>query len=110
MPRLLLGVALAVAFAGNVTVANETPRLVVVVSVDQFAYEYLERFRPAFEPSGIFRQIERGGAWYTNCHHRHAVTTTAPGHSVQLTGAYPETSGIVDNSWFDRAAGKEVYC
>jgi predicted AlkP superfamily pyrophosphatase or phosphodiesterase len=90
--------------------ADETPKLVVVISVDQFAYEYLERFRAGFDPQGIFRRVERDGAWFTNCHHRHGVTTTAPGHSVQLTGAYPETNGIVDNGWIDRATGKEVYC
>ncbi len=90
--------------------ADDTPKLVVVVSVDQFAYEYLERFRAGFDDKGLFRRMERDGAWYTNCHHRHAVTTTAPGHSVQLTGAYPSTNGIVDNDWLDRATGKEVYC
>src|SRR5271155_660687 len=90
--------------------ADGPPKLVVVVSVDQFAYEYLERFRAGFDPHGIFRRVERDGAWFTNCHHRHGVTTTAPGHSVQLTGAYPETNGIVDNGWVDRATGKEVYC
>ncbi|HEV8001016.1 MAG TPA: alkaline phosphatase family protein [Planctomycetaceae bacterium] len=89
---------------------DETPRLVVVVSVDQFAYEYLERFRAGFDDRGLFRRCQREGAWYTNCHHRHGVTTTAPGHSVQLTGAYPSTNGIVDNGWIDRATGKQIYC
>jgi predicted AlkP superfamily pyrophosphatase or phosphodiesterase len=87
---------------------GETPALVVVISVDQLAYEYLDRFRPGFDDRGIFRRFEREGAWYTNCHHRHGVTTTAPGHSVQLTGAYPSTNGIVDNGWFDRTTGKLI--
>ena len=87
--------------------AGDTPALVVVVSVDQFAYEYLDRFRAGFDDAGIFRRCEREGAWYTNCHHRHGVTTTAPGHSVQLTGAYPSTNGIVDNGWLDRATGRQ---
>jgi predicted AlkP superfamily pyrophosphatase or phosphodiesterase len=90
--------------------AADTPALVVVVSVDQFAYEYLERFRAGFDARGLFRRCEREGAWYTNCHHRQGVTTTAPGHSVQLTGAYPSTNGIVDNAWLDRATGKQIYC
>jgi predicted AlkP superfamily pyrophosphatase or phosphodiesterase len=88
----------------------DTRSLVVVVSVDQLAYEYLVRFRAAFDDRGIFRRCEREGAWYANCHHRHGITTTAPGHSVQLTGAYPSTNGIVDNAWLDRATGKEIYC
>ncbi len=108
---LCLGVCVLLAGAGRfASAADGTPNLVVVVSVDQFAYEYLERFRAGFDPQGIFRRCEREGAWFTNCHHRHGVTTTAPGHSVQLTGAYPETNGIVDNGWLDRATGTEVYC
>jgi predicted AlkP superfamily pyrophosphatase or phosphodiesterase len=90
--------------------ADGTPSMVVVVSVDQLAYEYLERFQAGFSDQGLFRRCEHGGAWFTNCHHRHGVTTTGPGHSVQLTGAYPDTNGIVDNGWVDRASGKEVYC
>jgi predicted AlkP superfamily pyrophosphatase or phosphodiesterase len=108
---IFLCAALLLAAGGrSVSAVDGTPALVVVVSVDQFAYEYLERFRAGFEPQGFFRRCQREGAWYTNCHHRHGVTTTAPGHSVQLTGAYPETNGIVDNGWLDRATGKEVYC
>ena len=96
--------------AASLAATPQTPRLVVVVSVDQFAYEYLERFRAGFDPHGIFNRCRRDGAWFTNCHHRHGITTTGPGHSVQLTGAYPELSGIVENDWLDRATGKEVYC
>jgi predicted AlkP superfamily pyrophosphatase or phosphodiesterase len=96
--------------ARTTSVASDGPALVVVVSVDQFAYEYLDRFRAGFDDAGIFRRCEREGAWYTNCHHRHGVTTTAPGHSVQLTGAYPSTNGIVDNGWLDRSTGKQIYC
>ena len=96
--------------AASLAATPQTPRLVVVVSVDQFAYEYLERFRAGFDPHGIINRCRHDGAWFTNCHHRHGITTTGPGHSVQLTGAYPESSGIVDNDWFDRATGKDVYC
>jgi predicted AlkP superfamily pyrophosphatase or phosphodiesterase len=113
MKRLLLCWLLCFAMLSRAQSAQstgETPTLVVVVSVDQFAYEYLERFRSGFDEHGIFRRIERDGAWYTNCHHRHGVTTTGPGHSVQLTGAYPSTNGIVDNGWIDRSSGKQIYC
>lgn len=113
IPCLAIVVVAAGILAGSfraATAADSTPTLVVVVSVDQLAYEYLERFGAGFSPLGIFRRVERKGAWFTNCHHRHGITTTAPGHSVQLTGAYPETNGIVDNGWFDRTTGKEVYC
>ena len=88
----------------------ERPRLVVVVSIDQFPYEYLERMRAGFDRDGIFERIFRSGAAFTNCHHGHAFTLTGPGHSVLLTGAFPSTGGIIGNDWYDRERGKSVYC
>src|SRR4029453_183118 len=88
----------------------DRPKLVVVISVDQFAQDYLIRFADNFSPDGAFRRVEKEGVRFTQCHHQHAFTITAPGHSVQLTGAYSNTNGIVGNNWFDRASGKDIYC
>lgn len=85
-------------------------RLVVLVSIDQFPHEYLDRMREGFEPDGIFLRMLRGGAAFTNCRHNHAFTFTGPGHSVMLTGAAPALSGIVGNDWFDRNRGQSVNC
>jgi predicted AlkP superfamily pyrophosphatase or phosphodiesterase len=90
--------------------AAERPKLVVVVSVDQMCQDYLIRFGDNFSEDGLIRRIEREGARYSQCHHRHSITTTAPGHAVQLTGAYANASGIVGNNWLDRSTGKDVYC
>jgi hypothetical protein len=93
--------------------AQTPPRLLVVVSVDQFCQDYLIRFQDNF-PTGpgesFFLQVLNNGAWYPNCHHKQAFTVTAPGHAVQLTGAYPNTNGVIENEWFDRATGKTRYC
>lgn len=89
---------------------EDRPALIVVVSVDQLCYDYLERFHRNFAADGAFRQCEERGAWFTNCHHRHAFTYTAPGHAVQLTGCYASEHGVVENDWFDRVKGKKVYC
>src|SRR5712671_4889202 len=87
--RACLALALLSVFARpSISRAETRPRLVVVVSVDQLAAEYLERFSPGFSEKGIFRLCAAHGAWFTNCHHRHAFTYTAPGHAVQLTGCY----------------------
>ena len=89
------------------------PRLLVVVSVDQFCQDYLIRFQDNFplDPQeSFFRNVLNHGAWFPNCHHAHAITITAPGHAVQLTGAYPGTHGVIENDWFDRATGKSRYC
>lgn len=95
---------------GDSSVAAAQPRLVVVVSVDQLAYEYLDRFRDNFSDAGFFRRAARDGAWFSDCHHRHAFTLTGPGHSVMTTGSYPFANGIIDNGWYNRQTGKLVYC
>lgn len=90
-----------------------SPRLLVVISVDQLCQDYLIRFQDNFPDNpreSLFRNVLLNGAWYPNCHHQHAITLTAPGHGVLLTGAYPNTHGVIRNDWFDRGSGKTRYC
>ena len=86
---------------------TEPPRLAVVISVDQFRADYLTRFRPHFVEGGFNRLLENG-AVFTDAHHRHAVTLTAPGHASILSGVFAETHGIIANSWLDRASWQVV--
>src|SRR4051812_21210845 len=76
------------------------PKLVVGIVVDQFRYDYINRFRAQY--TGGFARFFRQGAVFTNAHHEHFPTVTAIGHSAFMSGAPPSTSGIVNNSWFDR--------
>lgn len=82
------------------------PRLVLAVIIDQFRYDYLLRFRGEYH-SGLARLLEKG-AVFTDAHYLHAATVTAVGHSTFLTGAPPSTSGIIGNTWYDRASGATV--
>lgn len=89
------------------------PRLIVVVSVDQFCADYLVRFQANFAENAdqsIYRSVLERGAWFPNCHHQHALTYTAPGHAVLLTGAHPNAHGVIGNDWFDRSSGEMRYC
>ncbi|MBY0504728.1 MAG: alkaline phosphatase family protein [Bryobacteraceae bacterium] len=82
------------------------PKLVVLIAVDQFRYDYLARFRDEYK--GGLDRLLRNGANYVNAHLEHYPTVTAIGHSTMLSGATPNTSGIIANDWFDRASGKTV--
>ncbi len=82
------------------------PKLLVAIMVDQFRYDYLNRWRSQY--TGGFARFYQRGAVFTNAHHEQFPTVTAVGHSAFLSGATPSTSGIVNNSWFDRATGKDV--
>ena len=103
----LLSIPAGFAQQRNVSPPQKRPRLVLLIVVDQFRYDYLERFGDLFGPNG-FRRLLRDGASWTQSNYDHMPTYTAPGHGTMMTGAYPAESGIIGNEWFDRATGKRV--
>src|SRR5688572_20193029 len=86
---------------------SKRPRLVLLIVVDQFRYDYLERFGDLFVANGL-RRLMRDGASWTQSNYDHFPTYTAPGHGTLMTGAYPAETGIVGNDWPDRATGNRV--
>lgn len=83
------------------------PRLVLLIAVDQFRYDYLERYADLFVANGL-RRLMRDGASLTQSNYDHMPTYTAPGHATMMTGAYPAESGIIGNEWLDRPSGKRI--
>ncbi|MFZ0321960.1 MAG: alkaline phosphatase family protein [Candidatus Sulfotelmatobacter sp.] len=79
---------------------NAHPKLVVVIVIDQFRGDYLERYRDQF-PEGGFRLLLDHGANFTDCNYDYANTRTAPGHATLFTGAYSNGHGIFANEWWD---------
>ncbi len=57
--------------------------------------DYLARF--ASQYTGAFSWLYRAAAVFTNAYQDHAITETAPGHSVMLSGRFPEHTNIVTN-------------
>ncbi|HJR09765.1 MAG TPA: alkaline phosphatase family protein [Pyrinomonadaceae bacterium] len=84
------------------------PRLVLVIVVDQFRADYLERFGDLFATTGGLRRLMTNGAQWTNANYDHMPTYTAPGHATVMTGAWPAETGIVANDWYDREVGCDV--
>jgi predicted AlkP superfamily pyrophosphatase or phosphodiesterase len=86
---------------------NAHPRLVVVIVIDQFRADYLERYRDQFGEGG-FRLFLDHGAYFTDCNYNYANTRTAPGHATLFTGAYSNGHGIVSNEWWDSKKKRRV--
>jgi Type I phosphodiesterase / nucleotide pyrophosphatase len=86
---------------------NAHPKLVVVIIIDQFRGDYLERYRTQFGEGG-FRLLLDHGANFTDCNYDYANTRTAPGHATLFTGAYSNGHGIVANEWWDPKKKKMV--
>lgn len=104
-----LAAALTTGFAAQAAAAETKPdpKLVVVISVDQFSANLYAQHRPEFV--GGLATLSQGIV-YPNGYQSHAFTETCPGHSTLLTGKHPNKTGISANDWYDRATGKTVYC
>lgn len=89
--------------------AQQRPKLVVGIVVDQMRMEYLYRFSDDFSKNG-FKRLMSEGYTFHNMHYNYMPTYTAPGHASIYTGTTPSVHGIVGNEWFSRKAGKEMYC
>ena len=86
------------------------PKLLVVISIDQFSANLWDEYRPQFT-AGLAR-IGQGAAFH-NGYQSHAATETCPGHSTILTGDHPSRTGIIGNIWIDQSVKRSdvsIYC
>ena len=91
-------------------VPSAPPKLIVVISVDQFSADLFDEYRTSF--TGGLARLQQGGV-FPSGYQSHAATETCPGHSTILTGFRPEHTGIIANNWTDLSvarADKQVYC
>ena len=89
---------------------SPAPRIIAVISVDQFSADLFTEYRPLFK-AGLRRLQD--GAVFGNAFQSHAATETCPGHSTILTGSRPGRTGIIANEWYEPSINrpdKKVYC
>ncbi|WP_130733633.1 alkaline phosphatase PafA [Flavobacterium sp. J27] len=89
--------------------AQDKPKLVIGIVVDQMKMEYLYRFSDDFSENG-FKRLMKDGYTFHNTHYNYMPTFTGPGHASIYTGTTPSVHGIVGNTWFNKAISKEMYC
>lgn len=86
------------------------PKLIVVISVDQFSADLFDEYRPHF--TGGLARLSNGTV-FRNGYQAHAATETCPGHSTILTGSHPTHTRIIGNTWVDQSinrSDKTIYC
>ena len=88
--------------------AGSSPRLVVVLVIDQFRSDFLDLFRGEFGDGG-FTRLMREGAVFRECFYPYAITETGPGHATIATGTTPDRHGISANEWYSPLLGKTIY-
>jgi predicted AlkP superfamily pyrophosphatase or phosphodiesterase len=110
MRKLILAAVAALFATQSAAQAPTAPRLIVVISVDQFSADLFDEYRPQF--TGGLARLASGTA-FRNGYQSHAATETCPGHSTILTGDHPSRTGIIGNNWIDPSVSrpdKTVYC
>jgi len=92
----------------QVGIAQNPPRLILQITVDQLRGDLPERFLDRMGENG-FRYLLEEGVVYKDAHHAHSNTETIVGHTTLATGAYPATHGMIANVWLDRKDGTLNY-
>src|SRR3954470_1347280 len=75
---------------------SDRPTLIVFLTVDQMRSDYIDRW--STQLTGGLKRLGQNGAFFVNAYHDHAITETAPGHSVTMAGRFPRSTGIVTNT------------
>jgi predicted AlkP superfamily pyrophosphatase or phosphodiesterase len=103
--RLVACLLLAIACSGTPHTKPATgPKLVVLIVVDQLPMWAFDRDR-AMYTGGIARMLRDGAVATGDI--PYATPFTAPGHAAIGTGAPPSVHGVVGNTWYRRAEGRE---
>ncbi len=96
--------------SAQATAYDAKPKLVVILVIDQFRGDYLDRYRADFKTPNGFNLFLKKGAYFPDCYFDYANTMTAPGHATIGTGAYTDGHNIALNDWWDlqRSAGHMI--
>jgi predicted AlkP superfamily pyrophosphatase or phosphodiesterase len=100
---------IALILSCGIAKAQEKPKLVVGIVVDQMRYDYIYRFWNQFQDDG-FKKLVNEGYFCRNTHYNYTPTYTGPGHASIFTGTTPSVHGIIGNNWYNKADGLSVYC
>jgi len=86
---------------------EKSPRLTVVLVIDQFAYHELQKLLPFFK--GGIKFLHDNGIRYINAFHAHGMPETGIGHTTIGTATWAKDHGIIGNSWINEK-GNLVLC
>src|SRR5947209_4041969 len=88
-----IGKLLAALFALTSAVAfAKPPRLTLVITVDAFGTDVLQRMRPRLK--GGVSQLLNQGAFFPTARYEYAKAVTSAGHTTLATGANPWRHGV----------------
>lgn len=106
---VFLTVLLVAARGGGIDAqTRRTPRLVVVIAVDQLRGDYLEKYGGSFK--GGLARLTKQGAWFTKAAYPYLNTVTCAGHATIGTGTFPYRHGMILNQIYNRETRQTPAC
>ncbi len=108
-PLRFLSVSIFISYLNVSLIAQDQPRLVLGIMVDQMRYDYLYRYWNDYGEKG-FKKLLKAGYVAHDGQYQYAPTFTGPGHASVYTGASPNVHGIIGNDWYDRSEKMQVNC
>jgi len=94
---------------GRDAFAQDRPRLVIALVVDQMRWDFLYRYQDRYSEGGFKRLLREGYAFH-NTYINYIPSMTAVGHASIFTGATPAVHGIIGNEWPDQNHNLTHYC
>lgn len=105
---IFIGVFSGISFAQhtNENVEN-TPKLVIGITVEHMRADYIERFWDSFAEGGFKRLVADGAVFYNTRSdiHNMKVSTLIP---TLFTGTYPSVHGMIADKWYAHLTQKEI--
>lgn len=107
--RKILTSLIAILVVTNLEAQQNTPKLVVCITVDQLRGDYIEYFYNTFGERG-FKRLMNEGLVYKNIRFEFSNIDQASAFATLFTGSNPCFHGITGNKTFDFEKEKEVSC
>lgn len=98
----------ALATALNID-AQQAPRLVVSIIVDQLRTDYMQAFAPLYGENG-FNKLLRQGLVYQNGYYPFAPVDRASATAAISSGTTPYYNGIVGKRWLNKETLRPLFC
>ena len=98
-----------IAAAVQAQIAQQSPRLVVNICIDQLSSEYMEQFSQYFGTSG-FKELTANGLVYENAQYSFSPVDRSSAIASLMTGTTPYFNGIIGNGWLNKQTLRPASC
>ncbi len=87
----------------------ERPKLVIGIVIEQFRYDYIDKYWDLLSEGG-FKKLINEGTFCKNASYDFFLTQSAPAHATLATGTVPRHHGIVADNWYEPLKEEIIYC